>query len=248
MNIKAALKYQLEDHKKSIIIFYITILSVYLIIITSIWGVSKNVQISGNINGMGIATAIFLFISGLCSFKENFFMLGQNGVSRKTIFESRVIVNIIVALGMAIIDKVIWTVFVAIADSTEGLEFATLFETAYGNGLNIKSILLKNLADIWFNLLVSLVCLFIGYFITLMFYRLSKAGRAIVGAGVPVFITVVLPIIDSALAGGRIGKFLWDFAVFTMGTFDRFIISSIVFSAVFAALSWVLMRKAPVRQ
>lgn len=244
MNIKAALKYQLEDHKKSIIIFYITILFVYLIAITSIWSISTNVRVSGSFNGMNVATAIFLFVSGLCSFRENFLMLGQNGISRKTIFTSRVIVNIIVAIVMAIIDKFIWIIFKAIAGSSGSMEFKTLFEMVGGNGLNGMSNLLINLGDIGFSIVIYLACIFVGYFITIMFYRLNKAGQAIVGAGVPVFFLVVLPIFDSVVAGGRINRFFSKVVTFAVGTLDRFIISSIVISVVFAALSWLLMRRA----
>lgn len=59
---------------------------------------------------------------------------------------------------------------------------------------------------------------------------------------------VALPIIDGVLAGGRIHRFFEKVISFAMGTFGKLIISYIVISAAFAALSWALMRKAPVRQ
>lgn len=114
-------------------------------------------------------------------------MLRQNGISRKTIFISRVIVNITVALGMSVIDKVLCLLFKAIGGSIEGIEFASLFEVVYKDRLNGMSNMLINLEDIGLSLAINLAFLFIGYFITIMFYRLSKPGKAIVGAGVPVF-------------------------------------------------------------
>lgn len=248
MNMKASLKYQLADHKKSIIIFYITILFVYLIVIASVWGMEGGTGFTRSLSGIELATAIFLFVSGLCSFKENFLMLGQNGISRKTVFLSRVVVNIMVALGMAIIDRVLWIIFKTAAVSSGKLNLISLFEMANGGGVAGISNMIFNLEGIGFSLVIYLFCLFIGYFITIMFYRLSKAGKAIVGAGVPVMLTVVLPIIDQGLAGGRISKFLCSIVALTMGTMGKLIISFIVLSAVFAAISWLLMRKAPVRQ
>lgn len=248
MNIKAALKYQLEDHKKSIIIFYIIILFVYMLVIASTSVAITSGKGSVSFSGMEVATAIFLFVCGLCSFMENFLMLRQNGISRRTIFASRVAVNIIVALGMAIIDRVIWVIVTTFASSSSRMSFVSLFEMVGGSSVPGMSNLLINLGGIGLSLVIYLASLFVGYFITIMFYRLSKAGKAIVGAGVPVFFTVVLPIIDSTLTRGRIGMIFSYIIIHTMGSFGKFIISSIVLSAIFAALSWVLMRKAVVRQ
>lgn len=250
MNLKSSYKYQLFDYKKGVMIFYIIILWVYIMMcVTMIKASNVNGIEKGTFGGMDMATAIFLFICGLCSFKENFLMLSQNGVSRKTIFKGRVMVTITIAVAMALIDNVIYWIFRAISSTyTSNIECTSLFVQIYPERVHKVSSFLLHAENLLFDIVIYLGAFFIGYFITIMFYRLSKAGKAIAGAGVPVFFIVVLPIIDSTLTGGRICKLLQSLVILTMGTFGKFIISFIVISAAFAALSWALMRKAPVRQ
>lgn len=84
MNIKASLKYQLEDHKRSIIIFYIVILLLYILSIASAWRQNNytfgynfkyhlirvaeaTIEVTNKkiyVTGINLATSIFLLYQG----------------------------------------------------------------------------------------------------------------------------------------------------------------------------------------
>lgn len=247
MNIKSSYKYQLLDYKKGVAIFYIVILWVYAMLSITMIKVSNGNESS--FGGMDMATAIFLFVCGLCSFKENFLMLSQNGVSRKTIFKGRIMVTVTIALAMALIDNVIFWVFKAISSSlTSNIECQSAFVQIYTERMHGISSLQLYAGNLLFDIAIYLGASFIGYFITLMFYRMNKTGRVIAGVGVPVFLSVVLPAIDEFLTNGRISMLIMRVGELMMGTPQGVIISFIGFAIVFGALSWLLMRRAPVRQ
>ena len=96
MNLKSAIKYQLYNVKKAVMIFYFVI---YVLIILSS---THFVRISG----LEFATIIFIFIVGLNWFKESFKILIQNGVSRLTQYKAMTISAVILATGLSIIDVI----------------------------------------------------------------------------------------------------------------------------------------------
>lgn len=88
MKIKQTYKYMMLDLKNTIINYYIAIVAIYLLTVLLEVIFSGGGETSMNIDG---ATVIFLFIVGLCSFKDNYLMLAQNGISRRTMFVCRML-------------------------------------------------------------------------------------------------------------------------------------------------------------
>lgn len=89
MNMKAAYRYQVTDNIKAILTYYITLNVVYLLAISGVAVVvsyNNGTPVSGQFSGFEMSSIIFLFITGLCYFKDTFGMLLQNGISRKTLF------------------------------------------------------------------------------------------------------------------------------------------------------------------
>lgn len=250
MNVKAAYKYQLADHKKSILIFYGVIFA--LLTMLSIGTVSIRTA-SGQLmfSGLDSATAIFLFVAGLNSFKEPFLMLMQNGVSRKSVFKSRILVTLTVALIMAAIDKIILLLGKAIALSNDGFQYFSLYEQVYQGRLSQESAFLLHMNIFVFDFLMYLSFLTVGYFITILFYRLNKAGKIAVGAGVPVGLFIVFPIIDSALFNFRISGEISRFFDFIFGCTSvnpyAAMMTFTVFSVIVSLFTWLLMKKAIVK-
>lgn len=91
------------------------------------------------------------------------------------------------------------------------------------------------------------VVMMLGYLITTMYYRMSKSLKLIVSIGVPGFLFVLLPIIDFSLFKGAIYSVLRQMPTVSFGNFRMIMVSCIILYAVFAALSWLLVKKVVVK-
>ncbi|HEX3021381.1 MAG TPA: hypothetical protein VHQ24_07630 [Lachnospiraceae bacterium] len=254
MSIKSSYHYQIKDHKNSIIIYYLILIGIMVLVFTGM-GVSiareDGTNVSGQIGGFEMSTVIFLFVTALCSFKESFGMLLQNGVSRKTLFTSRIAVTITIAAIMALIDKVILAIFSIFTNLVDNIDSSSIFEQLYMKKASEMNELQLNIESFIFGFLLYVCVMAGGYFITILFYRLGKTGKVIIGAGVPFTVFMLLPILDTAIFDGRITKAIGKLIDFALGfsnnsptnAFITFLLGSVVVSAV----SWLLMRKAVVK-
>lgn len=86
----------------------------------------------------------------------------------------------------------------------------------------------------------------LGYLITTMYYRMSKSLKLIVSIGVPGFLFMLLPIIDFNLFKGAIYSGFKQVLTVSFGNF-LMMVSCIVLYAVSTALSWLLVKKAIVK-
>jgi hypothetical protein len=81
MRIKSAVRYYLNDYKKSVVIFYGVLMAVFLLqlLLTRLLG---NEHASSS--GMEFASTIFVFVVGMNAFKAPFRLFLQNGLSQET--------------------------------------------------------------------------------------------------------------------------------------------------------------------
>lgn len=256
MNTIASYKYQLADHKKSVIIYYFVLLSLMVLIITSfaVAVVQEDGTISGSaINGMDMATGIFLFVTGLCSFKEPFGMLIQNGISRKRIYLGRLYATITLAFGMAIIDTMILILIKSIANfSKYTLYCSSMYEQLYRVHTSELSSVRLHVEGFIFDFLFYITCISLGYLITNVFYRVNATGKVLLGAGVPVLLFVIYPIIDGTILNGRISMAIvkgFDFAFgLTKQQPSHMFITSILAFIAFSGLGWLFVRRANIKE
>jgi len=255
MNIKASYHYQFEDHKKSILIFYFVLTCVYLLMLVSMSAVvysTDNGVSTGSIGGMDISTLIYVFIAGLCAFRESFGMLLQNGISRKTLFAGRILTVLTIGLILPVLDRILIVVMRLLNQlSGTNIRFASLFEQVYSLkiiGMSQFSIIIYSyLLDLF--LYISMMTL--GYMITLIFYRLNNAGRIVVGAGVPITFFILLPTFDSMFMNGRISSSLLKCIDTSFGFSAQqplnAMITSVCMFLVCSCLSWLLIRRANIK-
>ncbi len=245
MKLNAAFRYQLFDHKTSVMVYYIVIVAMSLLIglglglFANVDGVNmpSNIETETSLSFSG-ATAVFLFISGLCGFKENFLFALQSGLSRRTLFWTRLMAFGALAVFMTIADYVLGYVFV--------------FIMTIGTGLNLTAAVSGSFSTLLMYLIYAFMMLALGYCVTILFYRLNRTGKILVGAGVPVFFMILLPMFDGNVTGGVIMRALGSF----MGQILRLISSQSVWgyliiigaATVFAILSWLMMRRAAVKK
>lgn len=248
MNIKATSKYQLNDFKKSLSTYYLVILLiiVFITVVDRIFGSNG----SGNYNGFEFATVVFLFICGLNSFKDTFLMMLQNGVSRKSMFIGSSITFLSVSVLMTILDRAIASFGNLISNAIGGLSYTGFYDIIYSHRkleLNGLSYQLEALFITW---MIYAAAVIVGYFITTLYYRMNKALKIIVSAGVPVTILFILPLLDSMVLGGKISVGVIKFFEFTFGSpggkanpYNMLIVCIIT---IIAALlfSWLLVKRA----
>lgn len=242
MKIKETTRYYLADAKKSIIIYYFVMAAIYTlnIIATLAFPHSGSTYMNND-----STTIFFLFIVGLCSFKENYYMMTQMGVSRKSMFFGRLISAPIMALGMAICDRVMATFFIFVTKSMPSLHFETMIG---GNGFmgQIYAILLASL--------ISLFVILLGNFITILYFRLNTLGKVVVSVGTPILLQVT---IFAGVFNKRFEPFVrftakvfsWIFTI-GEGTFymNNLMITLVILSAAFAGFAWLLLRRATVKR
>lgn len=198
MKQKAAVRYLLQSYRRPILIFYGIVLLVYALLCA--FG-KLQISINGqnlSMSGVNVTSMIFLFVCGLNAFKEDFYFFLQNGVSRKTQFTALCLSTPVVALIMAAADSAI--------DLLIGLflPYNSLFGMLYGDAAAGFTGVLMQTAWI---LCLYLSILAAGYLIALFYYRMNTMLKVLVSVGVPVFFTLVLPLLDAA-SGNRVAALL----------------------------------------
>lgn len=228
-------KMNTNDMIKPIIIFYCIILASLLL---SLVLVKSNLHLMAK--GLELATAIFLFVCGLNSFKENFYFAQSNNISRKS-FITGVITSILpVAIVMAIIDILINRVVNIFAD------MPTLYDMLFGNyaGINVlkglspwvqeNSIIVIFYSIVFCFLLYCLVYV-LGLAISMLYFRCNTIMKILVSV-----IGVMLL---------NVFSFIFDKPLFevTSGNFYIGLISSIVIFTILVGITFLLVKRAEVK-
>ena len=243
MNSKSVYKYQLNDIKKPILVFYLVIAClfalVYLGVATTLISVKPgfNMDSKYRISGFEFNTIVFLFVCGLNMFRETFRLSMQNGVPRKTIWTGTVLTFLTVGGGMALIDTVICFVAVNFITPQFGLRVGGLYELMYEERSIRNSMAQNFLEGFLLNICLYTAALAIGYFFTIGYYRMNKIAKIIVSIGVPVFIIIVLPILITRVYGDTCPseRYYYDIG------------SGLLVSAVFLGLTYLMIRKVPIK-
>jgi hypothetical protein len=212
---------------------------------------SVSVSFPGEVSfsGLDIATAIFLLIAGLCSFKESFLMLSQNGVSRKSMFISRLLVAISIAFGMAVIDQIATTISKICLPLSGNVTSLSLYELIYLRG-NPGNTLRAGAGMFVYHFFLYTLMTAAGYFITVMFYRLGKGGKIAVGAGVPALLMFGFPAADLIFGFSvtrAFGRFIDAALGLTSANPYAAMITFTVATAALSFFSWMLLKKAAVK-
>lgn len=245
MRLKSVVKYYLSELKGSIIIFY-----VIMTVVVSMVGIAANITVGMGENNSGggeMASMIFLFIAGLNSFRQNFLFLTVNSIPRKLQFKGFLLAALSVCGAMAAIDIAYSNVFSLFTD------YRSIFLQLYGSWAAGTSGVTVVLVTFLWNVTVYLAVYTGGYLITSLYYRMSKLIKIIVSVGVPVWFTIVLPMIDATLTDGRIYKFIGDLFVILVGLKNGInpyipVLLLTVESAVVTVLCFLLVRTATVKE
>ena len=108
MKVFASFRYQLADQKRGILTYYGVLLGFYVLfeILFVVAAVGEDVN-GSTTNGITAVTAVYVFVASLCSFKDNFGMSLQNGVSRRSTFLARLCTAGAMCAVMAVADELV---------------------------------------------------------------------------------------------------------------------------------------------
>lgn len=238
--IRFSMRYQLRDQVQAAGMYYLIYLAIILLI-TAL--VSTSADSSGSFSGMETSTTIFLFVMGLVSFREPFHMLLQNGISRRTLFISRLLTVVGLCVAMAAIDSVLMGVSRAMTAANAQMKVYSLYDLAYPGTLGRMNGFGQWVTRWALMVTQSLMATCLGYCITLAYYRMNKLTKWLVSFGVPALLIVALTRMNMSALGRALSAALGlerQLPLMAMLTF-------LAMAAVFSGGSWLLLRRAPVR-
>ncbi len=253
MNILSSYKFQVKSHIKPIIIFFAIITALYIIdIAASIFEASVSGSIKIDISGQEMALFIFIFVMGISIFSENFHMLVQNGISRKSMYIGRLAAVLTVSAVCTVVNFVISELFKLVLAGNSNFSSISISEILYKDyfaGTGYTTVMFTDLLLI-FSLCVALTS--VGYFIATLMYRLPKYGKFLFWGALWAVCVIVMPALEYLFFDGAIIDALFKFVLFTtgIGSGNPFVMSvscGVVF-AVFSAATWLILCKLPVKK
>lgn len=246
MRLKSVVKYNINDIKYGVMIYYVVIAAIMALLTVMLAEGSANISNDniGFVSGAE-ASAIFLFVCGLNSFKQNYLYLSTNGITRKAQFFGFLISSVIIAAVMAAIDTATTNILNIF------LDYRPMFYQIYKAYTAESSQLINTVMDFIWSIVVYLFALVIGYFITTLYYRMSKMLKIVVSVGVPALFMIGSPILTIYLAEmGYMDKFYKVIAFLGYGNGNPAIavIITLIETAVVAGLAYLLVRRIPVKE
>jgi hypothetical protein len=247
MKIKSIIKYNISSLKNSIAIYYTIFITVCL---ASVF-LSRNANISSS--GIEISSGIFLFVAGLNLFKENFYFMKSNNVSRKDFLYGTALSMIPVVISMSIIDIIINRIYNIF------MKCPTIYDMAYGNIGNGKwyhsfDWVQSNSIITLFNTFVlqATICLAtisLGFLITIIYYKCNKFMKVVVSI-VPVAIIILLNVLVTVNPNinSSMGKVIATIFGLNIQNSYVAVLTFIISFIIFIAISRLLTRKAIIKQ
>ena len=225
-------EYSIWDMVKSVCVFYGVLL--LLIVFVGTMPSLSDVQMSG----IEFATTIFLFVAGLNSFKSGFLFASASGYTRRQYFLAVAGMLLTVATIMSLVGMGITAAISAAMPS-----IFTPWPQVYPQNTVAE-------LGFWY-WVINLQAVALGLVITLAFYRLNIMGKWLLALS-PVFLGILLPVLDSVMGNGL---FRWFGTVFEalMGSGPRPIPllgagSIFLFALLLFALARLLVRGVPIKE
>lgn len=248
MKIKYMVKGQWDNLKWGLVTYYGMILLMYLLQTSMVF----NMRSAGDIFTMGsdIGIGITVFIFGIVTFATALRFGIMHGVSRKTIFLSSCIlasiIGIVCAAGSIILNFLIAITPMAHVTKKSG----SIFTLVYHDALAQMHPAAEWLLSVLWVVVLTACMLMVGFSVGGVFYRLGRIGRIVWAAGLPTALFMLLPLLVSLLPTVAQDA-LWGaadgFVRFLGAAPINLLLALAVVMLVFAAINWLLMRRAPLK-
>ena len=224
-------------------------IGVYLIAMAVLYSAFSIALASGNdhvtVNGMGVSLYVMLLILGIVHFAQNLRFGLANGVSRRSVYLGFMLFLVPTTVAAVLVSEVLLLLVSLISHDMSDLLYY-LFDGYIGS----RGAFAGHLAVLVCSTAFGLFFGTLGYLIGAAFYRLGRVGRYTMGIGLPVFLFGVLPLVFAVLPDA------WTFRLLeALASVGRFLIASpyrlalplFVAAAGMALLSWLLIRRAPLK-
>lgn len=244
LNLAPVLKYRFQDTLKAMSIFVgIMILILFATYILIAVAVNNGSNSSGSFSAFGIAATITLFVTGIATVRDDFRLMIQNGISRRTVFTAELLVTMIISLLLAIAGEIIITIGQLIISKQPYFFISDIYQLLFTDfELATKMSMTDHIKSIILLFFLFTCTNIIGMFISMLFYRLNKVWTLIVAIGTPIFIFVILPIV---LSWKNIN--ILPFFNFITKTPWHLCSFFIITAAAFAAIIWLISKRAPIK-
>ena len=247
MKLKSIVKYNLNSLKNSIIIYYSIFITVC--ILSAILSGTGNISSSG----LEISSVIFIFVAGLNLFKENFYFMKSNNVSRKDFLYGTALSMIPIALFMSIIDIIInrvYNIFIK-CPTIYDMSYANIGSGEWYNSIDwIQSNSISTLFNSFiFQASLCLVAISLGFLITIIYYKCNSFMKVVISI-IPVALSILISMIGTAYPSiiNNINKFIETiFGLKTQNVYAP-ILTFLLSFIIFIALARLLTRKAIIKQ
>lgn len=257
-------KYNINSLKKSVFIYYSIFIAVCMFLIT----LSKIDGIDLEISGMDVPSAIFIFIAGLNIFKENFYFMKSNNVSRKSYFLGTVLSMPPIAVLMSVIDIVtnrVYNVFVKcptnydmiFTDLSNNIDISKIF-TGLNNSFDITVVtsnwiqgndIVTLFNTFSFQASLYLMLFTLGFVITMIYYKCNKIMKTVVSiSSVMIFILFGVLVSNFPYVAGKLREFLfYIFGIYPRNVYIA-ILTLIILSIALVVIAYSLIRKMTIKE
>lgn len=253
MRLKTSYTFQMLDFKKPIVTFYLIYFALLVVLfsIVPMAITSSDHSSTSSLSGMEFATSIFLMILILEGFKEHFYMLIQNGISRKSFFIGRIYSILTISFILSTFEFIFFYLYDKVTNYfVDNFIRISFYETIYTSRMGSDT-LPNNLLQIIFHCSLFIAVMSGASLVATIYYHLSKSLRIIFCTGIPVLLFIVYPIVDYNLFQWSLSNKLADFFNFAFGLTAnepiRGIITFFLSSLLFILLSWVGMAKINIK-
>lgn len=249
MKLKSIVKYNLSSLKNSIAIYYAIFISICVAIVLQ----SEIGNGSVSSSGLEISSAIFIFVAGLNLFKENFYFMKSNNVSRKDFLYGTAVSMIPVVLFMSVTDIIInrlYNIFIK-SPTIYDMVYANIGSGEWYNSIDwIQSNSIGTLFNTFmFQASVCLASVSLGFLITIIYYKCNSFMKVVVSV-VPVAMFILLNVMGTAYPNiiSNINKFIQTILGLNTQNSYAAVLTFIISFVIFIGISRVLTRKAVIKQ
>ncbi len=247
MTLSVMTKFQLRNMRLSLLIFCGVMLA--LVVLAAV--MARIVPDTVSFSSMEASAGIFAFVCALNSFKENFGFALQNGIPRKRLFRSTLIMALCFSALLCALDQLLHLISLLVSQGTGNMRWFRLTEALYDIRYAGASQLQLTVESIAFNFALYTALFMTGYMITIAYYRMSRWLKLTVSIGVPALVVVVYPLVDLLLLQERISNALGWMISAALGIQAQNIwiavLTLALLAAAMAAFSWALMRRAVIK-
>lgn len=250
MKTKKIFKYVILDSLKEIKVFFIVYSAI--IILLSILSIYTTDSGRFSFNGTEFNSIILFFVMGLCAFKGHFHFSLVNSTPRKNLFLGTLGSFGVLSIMVAFINNVIAFILTRFINTLP--IFFMIYNKKYPDITSKQALesIGYTFSDFIWNATLLFAIAIIGYFITILYYKMNKTLKVVVSVSIPVILVIGLPVLDG-MFGGKIISSILNFILTIMGLINGqsnnliATLSFVCISGVFALLSYLLVRRMTVK-